>query len=129
MATNIFERATKAKLRFDSPRGRLTVEDLWDLPLTGAVSLDNIYKAVNRQVKEAQEESIVNPTTASTKLNLQLDIIKHIVEVKMEERDKAKEAIENKEKKQRILAALADKEEESLKGKSPEELKAMLKDL
>jgi hypothetical protein len=31
---NIFEQATRAKIRFSTPVGMLSVEDLWDLPLT-----------------------------------------------------------------------------------------------
>ena len=33
MTMNIFEYATRAKLRFASSRGDLTVEQLWDVPL------------------------------------------------------------------------------------------------
>ena len=42
--TDIFKQATKLKLRFSSVRGDLTVEDLWDLPLTSKsnLSLDGV---------------------------------------------------------------------------------------
>ena len=43
--SEIFMKATQKKLRFDSTQGLLTVEDLWDLPLTGTnkkANLDDI---------------------------------------------------------------------------------------
>ena len=34
VANNLFERATLLKLRFTTEYGMISVEDLWDLPLT-----------------------------------------------------------------------------------------------
>ena len=36
---NIFEQAARQAFRFESPKGFLTVEDLWNLPLTQRNSL------------------------------------------------------------------------------------------
>ena len=38
---NIFEQATRAKIRYHSPNGLIGVEDLWDLPLTSLNSVAN----------------------------------------------------------------------------------------
>ena len=46
---------------------------------------------------------------------------------KKEENEAARTAFENKEFNQKILAIIADKEEDSLKGKSINELKAMIR--
>ena len=57
-----FEKASRIRLRFDTPQGSLTVEDLWQLPLTsrtGRANLDDIAKSLNRQLKETAEESFV----------------------------------------------------------------------
>ena len=43
--TNIFEVATRNKYRFPY-RGQISVEDMWDLPVT---ELDKIFKTLNKQ--------------------------------------------------------------------------------
>jgi hypothetical protein len=124
----MFERATKMKLRFDSPMGQLTTEDLWDLPLTGRkFSLDDLAKNLNRQIKEAEEESfVVKRTYANQTLNLKFDIVKHVIQVKMDEAEVKDQAAKKKAEKARIMEIISQKENEALQSKSLDELKALL---
>jgi hypothetical protein len=50
---NIFEQATRRAIRFESAKGDLSVEQLWDLPLQSRnqFDLDTVAKTVNRQLK------------------------------------------------------------------------------
>lgn len=126
---SIFEKATKQKLRFNQLAGNLTVEDVWDLPLTsrGQMSLDNLAKAINKAIKEEEEESfVVKKSKASEKLKLQFDIVKHIIEVKMEERDKKVKEAEAKARKEKIMEVLARKKDQGLEELSEEELEKEL---
>lgn len=123
-----FENATRLKLRFESQKGKLTTEDLWDLPLTSnnGTNLDNIAKDLFMQLKNDPDVSFVIKDKKSDKLTqLKFDVVKHIIDVKLAERDSAEKARVNKEKKQQILAVIAQKENESLLGSSLEELKKM----
>lgn len=126
-----FEKASRLKLRFDTPRGQLTVEDLWDLPLTSTTNkpnLDEVAKSLHRELRAtAEATSFVTPAAPSHTDTLQLgfDIVKHVIDVRIAERDKALEATKRRETKQKILEIVAAKEDESLRGKSLEELKAM----
>ena len=82
----LFENATREKVRFETSRGVISVEDVWDLPLQSknGFDLDSIAKDVNRQLKASGEESFVKPTTAGDSvLELKLEIIKHIIKVKL----------------------------------------------
>lgn len=126
----MFEKAIKQKLRFDSNRGQLTTEDLWDLPLTSRNSfdLDTIAKAVNSKIKEAQEESFVkvrsNP--AQDKLTLQLDILKYIIADKMQEAETKVTTVARQQQRQKLEEVLASKQDDALKGLTVEELQAQI---
>ncbi len=130
--SDIFAKASRKKLRFPSGVGMLSVEDLWDIPLTNntSVSLDNIAKAVNRDLKATEEESFVEAHTAQNNdLSLRLDIVKRIIEVKLADRSRAEKSAETKAKKQQILELLQNKENASLAEKTPEELRELLDSL
>jgi len=126
----MFEKATRLKLRFPSQKGFLTVEDLWDLPLTGKVSLDNIAKQLNKEIKESSEESfVIKKTEKNNILELKFELVKYIIKVKLSEIETAEKAKVLKEKKQKIMELIQEKENESLKSKSLEDLQKMLDDL
>lgn len=121
---SLFEKAAKQKLRFNSNKGQLTVEDLFDLSLT---SLDNIAKAVNRKLKDEAEESFIQKkSTSSTELELQLDILKYIIEYKTGIEEANKKRAETVARKQQIEEILMRKKSQQLEDLSVDELQAML---
>lgn len=132
---DIFESATKQALRFESSAGRLTVEDVWQLPLTtkakSRLSLDDLARQVYRELKEQDEESFVTVTSNPKKatLQLQLDIIKRVIEVRKEEAEQRKKRNDNAEQKKRVLEALQRKKDQALENMSAEDLENMLNSL
>lgn len=123
---NVFEIATKEKYRFPY-KGQISVEDLWDLSLT---SLDNIFKTLNRQAKANQEESLLESKSKEDEtLENQIAIVKHIVAMKQEEIAARADAKANKEKREKIMAILADKKDAALKEMSVDELEKMLAEM
>lgn len=126
MNTNIFEMATKNKFRFPY-KGLISVEDLWDLNQT---QLDSIYKTLNKDAKQAQEESLMaKKTAADAELQAKIDIVKHIFAVKQQEAMDRMVASENAEKKRRILEIIAQKQDASLQNMSEDELRKMLEEI
>lgn len=122
---NIFEIATRNKYRFQR-NGPISTEDLWDLDLA---TLDSIFKDLNAKKKQADEESLLTERSAEdTELETKIEIVRHIVSRKLDERNAANEARAKKERNQRIMEIIADKQDEDLRGKSIDELKAMLDD-
>ena len=122
----MFEIATRTKMRFPF-KGMVSVEDLWDLSVR---DLDSIFKTLNAQVKKSQEESLLATKTKEDEtLAIQIEIVKHIVKIKLDEAEVAKQSKELKEKKQKIMEIIAAKQDESLQNASIEELQAMLDNL
>lgn len=126
MTTNIFEYAVRNKVRFPF-KGLISVEDLWDLSLA---NLDSIYKTLNQKVKQTKEESLLSTkTSVDTEFEVQIDIVKYIVAVKLAEKEASEMARAKREQKQKIMSIIATKENEALQNSSVEELKKMLDDL
>lgn len=122
----LFIKATRNKVRFPY-RGLASVEDLWDLPVT---ELDKIYKQLKKQEKTENEESLLEvKTDEDEELTVQIEIVKYIVGVKLEEKKQAENAKTKKEQKEKLLRLLADKQDEELKGKTAEEIQKMIDEL
>ena len=124
--TNIFELATKNKFRFPY-KGMISVEDLWDLNRT---QLDSIYKTLNKEVKQVQEESLMmTKSDEDAEVLAKIEIVKHIFKVKEQEAMAKMVAAENAEKKRHILDILARKQDDALQNMSEDELRKMLDNL
>lgn len=133
MTTNIFEYASRNKLRFASTKGELTVEQLWDVPLrsTDGFNLNAVAKTVNEAVKAVNEENFVETTRtkAHTRLETAFEVVKHVIDVKLADEDAAKRRAENKSKKETLLAALAEKQAGKLSAMSEAALKKQIAEL
>lgn len=121
----MFEYATRNKIRFDY-RGNISVEDLWDLPKE---ALDKIYQTLNGKLKDSQAESLLESKPKNEVLEVQIDIVKHIVSVKLEEEAARAKAHENKVKREKIMEILAERQDNNLKNASDEALYKMLSEL
>lgn len=122
----MFEFATKNHVRFPY-KGMISVEDLWDLSVT---ELDKVFKALNAQKKQSQEESLLAAKTREEEiLEKQIGIVKYIVGVKLDEKRAREVAAENRAKKQRILEIKAARDDAALLNASDEELDRMLAEL
>ncbi len=129
---NKFIKASQSKLRFETNRGMITTEDLWAMPLTSRTGfdLDTVAKHVNKQLRETEEESFVKPaSTGNVDMTLRLEILKFVIEVKVEEAEKKKSAKEKKEKKAKILEMMERKQDAALEGKTLDELQKELDEL
>ena len=129
----MFEQAIRQKLRFTTSQGQLTVEDLWDLPLTSTTNkanLDAIAVGLYAELNSNRNISFVNNgSTGDQTLQLKFDIVKHIIDVRKAENASAVEARARKDQKQRLLELINQKENESLAGKSIDELRKMVEGL
>ena len=121
----MFEKAVRKKLRFDY-KGKSSIEDLWDLP---PGELDGIYTKLRTQQNATKADSLMAKSSINTKLQLQIDLVKHIFGVKEAEEGAKKTRADNKLRKEKIATILAEKKDDSLRGMSEDQLQKALDDL
>lgn len=127
MSTNeLFIIATRCKYRFPY-KGLITIEDLWDLTPT---ALDSVFKELNAKLKRTGEESLLQTEDKETAvLKRQIEIIKYILNIKLEEGKAREQAAANAAKRQHIMDILASKEDQALQNMSADDLRKMLTEL
>lgn len=127
--SNIFEIASRRKFRFSFTKGEITTEQLWDLSLT---DLDAVAKLVNANLKAITEDSFVKVTNNSASqrlLETKLDVLKHIIAVKLDELDQRQAASTRAAKRSTLLEALAAREAQELSQASKDDLLKQLAEL
>ena len=126
---SIFEQASKQKLRFLTPRGNLTVEQLWDLPLDkGEVNLYQLATEFVAEVTnkpEAELSFFKKATTKNEVAELKFNIVKHIVTTKVTELEAKQNEAVIKSEIAELDKLIAAKEAESKASLSLEQLKEM----
>jgi len=126
MINDIFEFATRNKLRFNSTRGTLSLEQLWDVPLRSrdGFDLDSIAKEANRALRALTEESFVatERTPAHDRAEIALELVKRVIAVKLAEETAAKKRATNKAEKERLLEILAEKQAGALSALTEKEI-------
>ena len=125
----MFEYAVKNKLRFPY-KGQISAEDLYDLTRT---ALDGVYKTLIAQRKtEENEESLMTSVTKTKEqedLDAKIAIVKYVFGVKTQEALARQEEKDRKDKKQKLMAIKAEKEDEAIRNMSAEEIQKMIDEL
>ena len=122
---NNFQQATRIKLRFETVKGSIGIEQLWDLKI---VELASAIKNVNKILKESklEEDELDFLKGAKSKVNeieqLRFDILKEIYTIRKSEEDEVKNAKAVQEHNEKIDALIAKKQSEELENLTVEEL-------
>lgn len=129
---NLIELAVRKKLRFESTKGHLTVEQLFDLPFNSksGCDLQNVATVCNEEVKACGEVDFVGTAKPVAKTaQLKLDVVKYVIATKQNEHAVALSENQKAAEKQRLMGLLSRKKDEELEGKSAEEIQAMIDSL
>ena len=122
----LFINATRANYQF-AFRGMINVIDLWDLSLT---NLDSVFKTLNAEVKKSEEESLLNTKSKEDEeISNKIEIVKYIVDVKLDEKKKREKKKKNAEMRQRLLEIKAKRQDAALENMSDEDLDKALAEL
>jgi hypothetical protein len=124
---DIYQKASRLKIRFATGKGLATVEDLWALPLT---KLDEIASDLDGQIEKTGKKSrLATKTTVDEELQVALAVVENVIEVRQLE-NKAKT---EKTQKAAQLATLKDilekKQMGTLQNLSEEDLMKKIKEL
>ena len=119
-----FKLASQQKLRFQTNKGLLSVEQLWDLSLE---DLDALAVSLETEHKESGKKSFLVKTSAKDKTaKLRFDVVLDVLNTNVEAEQAALAERERKANNEKIIGIIADKQDESLKGKTIKQLEAML---
>ena len=124
---DIFAKAARTKLRINTKRGELTVEQLWDLPMTSekGLSLNEIGVGAQHALRDMGDFSLVDtnkPNAERKKATLILDIVKFIIETKKAENAAQAQAAGNKAEKEMLMGIISQKQEQALRDMSEDEI-------
>lgn len=120
----IFKLAAQQKLRVKTGRGQLTVEQLWDLPIN---ELDALAVSLEDEHKQSGKKSFLATKSVKDKTaKLCFDVVLDILNTKVDEMEALSETKRKKDHNKKILELIAEKKDDSLKGKSIKQLEAML---
>jgi hypothetical protein len=123
----LFINATRNKLRIASSRGTLQVEDLWDLSLEKlneiAINLDETLQ------KQGRKSFIGGRAKEADEVQLQFDIVKYVIDTKLEERALSKVKADRAGQVAFLKGLQEKKQIQALENMSAEEIAAKLAEL
>jgi len=123
----MYKNAARLKLRFETPKGMLSAEDLWDLTLP---QLNELAKKLNKRIKEFGEDDFLKVKNDEEKIvKLQFDIVLDILKTKQEDIEAAVARKLKMEQKQKLMAALDAKRDADIGAMTVEEIQAKLNEL
>lgn len=118
--SDLFLAASRAKLRFATVQGSLSVEDLWDLPLTTSrgnkASIESIgAELLQRQADlvKVQGASILGtsePSPELEKVNLQVDILREVASIRQAENKLKTETLAKQSERDRLDELIRERE-------------------
>lgn len=124
----MYKQAAQAKLRFTTPVGVLSVEQLWDMSLSQlTTTIKTVKKVLNKNDADDDLSFLENDKVIDVENQLRFDILKDVYLTKKAEREEEKTASERKLHNQKIDALIAAKKESEMQGMSIEELEALRK--
>lgn len=116
----------KAKARFNSVRGNLSMEQLFDLSLT---DLDQIAVSLNEQYESSKKSKsfLTKRSKKDKSIKMKLDFVLSVMEYKQNEHRKLKEVIETRQFNNKIASIIEKKKDQELESMDIEKLRKLMK--
>ena len=121
----MYKQASKLKLRFQTSKGSLSIEQLFDLSLE---ELDSLAVSLEKEYKASGKKSFLMKKSVKDKaLKLRFNIILDILETKLEEVNTLSNANEIKKQNSKIDEIIARKQDLAMENMSIQELEKLRK--
>ena len=115
-------KAIQKKLRFQTNKGNLNIEQLFDLSLQ---DLDALYLSLEGQIQTSKG---LLGRKGNTVTQTKLEIVKDVFDLKVQQANEEEERADKAALKQRLMLVAETKEfEEMTEGKSSKDIKKMIK--
>ena len=122
----MYNKANRKKIRFNSPKGVLNLEQVWSLkPSDLKTMIQELYQQINKD--KHSELDFLEEETVDSDEKLCFDILVDVYKTKQAETNASKEEQEKKAYNKRIDEIIAQKQEEHLHSLSIEELEKLRK--
>lgn len=121
---SLFEKASRLKLRFNTSKGSITTEQLWDLSLE---DLDLMYVQLEKLVPNASLTGLIKKRSnkQAKELELKIELIAHVFNTRQQEVTESQERVAVIERNKKIDDLIAKKKDQSLENLSIEELEKL----
>lgn len=136
MSDQLFLKASRLKTRFETPKGNLPVEDLWELPLNatnGRANLDDIAIELHRRIKSTETDTVSFVSNAERRtdeeLTLKFELVKHVIATLVAEKETETQRRANAVRKGKLVELLAKKQDEKLANSTEEDITKMINEL
>lgn len=123
----MYKQASKLKLRFQTNKGILSVEQLWDLSQKDLVSSIQAVKKLLKTNNDDELSFLEDNKVVDVENQLRFDVLKDVYLTIKKEREEARNQVEAKAFNQKILSILEKRKEENLEKLSESELINLLK--
>lgn len=122
---DLYKKAAFERIRVKTDKGLLSAEELCTL---STEELNKVAVGLDAEIEKSPKKSFLSKVSVDDKkLKLKFDLVLDILQTKAAAEDEAATALETKKHNAQILELISAKKDEALKGKSIEELLAMLK--
>lgn len=123
----MYKQASKIQLRFGTPKGPLSTEQLWNLSIS---DLSMSIKAVKKVLKKDNDDDLSfleDSKIVDVENQLRFDILKDVYLTKKKEQEEIRTAADVKAHNQKIDSLIAEKQEGKMKEMSIEDLEKLRK--
>jgi len=122
---DIYKKASRGKIRFQTNKGSLATEQLWDLTV---IELDAVVVALEKDFKKSGEKTFIPNASETPKdkvAKLRFEVALDVLQTKVKDQERASKANETRMHNQRIDELIAQKKEGAMAELSVEELEKL----